>query len=67
MRPGLELEPPRALAARPAGGRLEVAPGRPRDHITVIRGHIAGVRAPGALAAHPASRGGRPEISPDPV
>ena len=67
MRPGLELEPPRALAARPAGGRLEVAPGRPRDHVTGARRNIAGVRTPGALAAHPAFRSGRPEISPDPV
>ena len=66
-RPGLELEPPRALAARPAGGRLEGAPGRPRGHITGVRGHIAEVRKPGALAAHPGFRGGRAEFSPDPV
>ena len=44
------------------GGRLEVAPGRPGGHIAGVRGHITGVRAPGALAARPA--GGRLEGAP---
>ena len=55
---------------RPSGlprARLEIAPGRPRAHIMGIRGHIARVRRPGALAARPAFRGGRPEIDADPV
>ena len=74
MRSGLGLDPaahrlaesrgfgiPRALAARPAtrGGRLAATPGRPRDHITRVRGISRGIWAlegPGRPSGLPRAR-----------